>query len=162
MADFHLRLIAGVDRCFRVIGAGVRRCLAISRNRVGIKKAGSKLEARFAALGKKVYLMVLDSTSGESVFEKDCREITALYVEISEGRELIRRVEEETFKKIHGDQAVMCLKCRGVVGSGAKFCAACGNNLAEQSPGKEVRCSNCRGLMRAGEKECGICGKKRG
>ena len=141
MADFPDKVFKGVDKGFKSFTSKSKEILATARIKSEIKNVQASIQKKFESLGKKVYGMVCNATLKEEEIKKECEEISLLYKKITELEAEIEKIEEDSLKRRHGEDAILCPKCKTANKADDKFCRNCGANLQENPSAAGPKCS---------------------
>lgn len=160
MADFFEKVKGGIDKGIKTVSSKSKEFLETTKLKGEIRNNETAIQAKFNALGKKVFEMLNRGALNESELRADCGEVASLYKKITELEEAIKKVELEALKMRHGADAIMCPKCGAVNKTGDKFCGGCGYSLVVEVVSEGKTCPTCGASIKEGIKFCSRCGGK--
>lgn len=162
MAEFFDNVMGGLNRGIKTISSKSKEILETTRLKNEVWETEQTIDKKYQALGKKVYAMLNKKAFDEEVLNVDCKEIAESYKKITGLEEAIEKAEQEALKVTHGDDAIICVKCRAANKSGDKFCLSCGSAITIEDKAKDKLCTSCGAVIKEGTKFCSRCGGRVG
>ncbi|MFZ5997586.1 MAG: zinc-ribbon domain-containing protein [Nitrospirota bacterium] len=159
MADFFDKVRDGVDKGIKTVSSKSKEFIEVTRLRSQIKDADSQINAGYRDLGKKAYEMMNRGALASQELKGDCEKIAALYCQINELEEGIRKAELEAARARLGMNVKSCPGCGTFNNESDKFCTNCGSPMAAVAVGRTCICGE---PIKNNSKFCIKCGTKIG
>ncbi len=149
-----------LDKGIKTVSSASREFLETSRLRNELAETEAAIEARYGALGKKVFEALNKGNLQEESLAQNAEEIRSLFKKTNELGSAISQIEAASLKRSQGFDPVKCGQCAGTNKAGDKFCGLCGAPLVAPAVGTQAVCPSCTAPLKAGATFCNRCGAK--